>query len=125
MIMAIRYIGLKDLDQNEQAILTSIIEKEQPKITRLLKNEAELIVKIKVVKKESRKRFMISLQLNAPTRPFIVKNRETEKGGDWDIAKAAHKELNALKYEINHRLKADSPEWKRSGIKRFVRELRL
>jgi len=122
--MAVRYIGLKDLDQEEQVILTKIIEKEHPKITRLLKNEADLLVKIKVVKKQTRKRFMISLQLDAPTRPFIVKNKETEKGGDWDIAKAVHKELNALRYEINHRLKTDSPEWKRSGIKRFIRQLK-
>ncbi len=123
--MGVKYIGLGDLDQKEQSALKNIVEKEYPKIARLIKDDAELVVKIKVLKKDSRKRFILGFELDTAAKPFIVKNKETEKGGDWDIVKAAHKSMDALKTEINHRLKTDSPEWKRSGIKRFFRQIRL
>ncbi len=113
----IKYSGLKDLNEQEQDKLKNLVEKEFPRIQRLVKNSADLIVAVKTMKKNSRKRFIISMRLEAPGKMYSKKNKETERGGDWDIAKAVHQELDGLYFEIKHELKSDSPTWKRGGIK--------
>lgn len=118
----IKYSGLKNLDDEEQIILKSIVEKEYPKIQRLIKNVSDIIVNIKTMKKETRKRFIISMRLEAPTKIFTIKSKDTEKGGDWDLAKATHKAVDALYFEVKHRLKSDTEPWKRGGIKSLFKK---
>ena len=117
----IKYSGLDALSKDEEKALKTIVENEYPKIQRQIKNISDLVVHIKTLKKLSRKRFIISLRLEAPMIRFNVKTKDTEKGGDWDIAKAVHQALNALNFEIKHRLKTDTESWKKGGIKRFFR----
>ncbi len=121
----IKYSGLKDLDAEEQSILKNLIEKEYPRIQRLVKNVSDLIVNVKVSKKQTRKRYIISFRLEAPTRMFSVKTKDTEMGGDWDITKATHKALNALYFEVKHRLKSDTGSWKKGGIKALFKRFQL
>ncbi len=114
----IKYSGLKDLSSEEQSILKNIIEKEFPKIQRLLKNPADLMVHIKTLKKETRKRFLISMRLEMPGKILSNRNLETEKGGDWDLKKALHKEMKSLESEVKHHLRTDSETWKKgTGLK--------
>lgn len=118
---AIRYSGLNDLSNDEQVVLKSIIEKEFPKLKRYIKNKMDLMVHVKVMKKESRKRYNISLRVEAPTRVIAEKNKDTEKGGDWDLKKAAHQAVNALENELEHRFRVvdRKKKWRLGGIKRF------
>ncbi|HLC86111.1 MAG TPA: HPF/RaiA family ribosome-associated protein [Candidatus Nanoarchaeia archaeon] len=116
----IRYSGINDLSDDEQVMLRSIIEKEFPKLKRYIKNNIDIMVHVKVLKKESRKRYNINLRIDAPTRVFSEHNQDTEKGGDWDLIKSAHKAVKALENEVKHRFKAeDKKKWKFGGIKRF------
>ena len=117
----IKYSGLKDLNSEEQSILKSIVEKEFPKVQRLLKNPADLMVHIKTLKKETRKRFLISMRLEMPGKILSTKNLETEKGGDWDLTKALHKEMKSLESEVKHHLRTDNETWKKgTGIKALL-----
>ncbi len=116
----IKYSGLKALSGEEQSILKTIVEKEAPKIRRFVKNSSELSVNIKTLKKESKKRFIISLRLETPNNMFNTKTKDTERGGDWDLVKAAHKAMESLESELKHTLKTDSEQWKSGGIKRLL-----
>ena len=120
----IRYSGLKGLSEEEQSVMKSIIEKEFPKVKRHINKKIDLMVYVKVMKKESRKRYNINLRVNAPTKVIISENnRETEKGGDWDLVKAARKSMKALENEVKHRFKVeDRKMWKIGSIKRFFSE---
>ncbi|MBS3152828.1 hypothetical protein J4230_05460 [Candidatus Woesearchaeota archaeon] len=120
----IKYSGLNDLSEEEKGTLKGIVEKEYPKIQRLIKNTCDLIVDVKILKKDSRKRFSISMRLEAPGKIYSVKNKDTEKGGDWNITKATHEETNALKFEIKHQLKTDTETWKKGGLKALIKRFK-
>lgn len=114
----IEYSGLKNLSEIEKTALRSIVENENEKIQRLVKDDYSLNINIKTLKKLTKKRFIISFKLEAPTIRFFVKTKDTEEGGDWDITKATHKGLKALEFEIKHKLKSDTSEWKKSIVKK-------
>ena len=120
----IKYSGLKNLNEEEQSILKSLVEKDYPRLERMVKNTCDLTVDINTSKKETRKRFMISLRLESPAQRFVVKTRDTEQWGDWDLTKATHKALDALYFEIKHRLKTDTSSWKKGSIKRLFKFFR-
>ena len=121
----IKYSGLKGLSQDEQTILKGILEKELINVQRMIKNTFSLSVYIKTAKKLAKKRFTIVLRLEAPTGVFITKNKDTEKGGDWDLTKAAHIAVDSLCSEIKHTLKTDTEIWKRGGIKRLFARMKI
>ena len=121
----IKYTGLKNLNEIEQNTLIKIVEKEYPKIQIIIKNKSDLTVKVKTVKRSTKKRFMIYFRLDAPMKSFGVKRKDTERGGDWDLAKATHKALKALQFEIKHALRADTETWKKGGIKKLVNRLKF
>ncbi len=120
----IKYSGLNNLSEEEQSIVKTIVEKEYPKIQRVIKNISDLTINIKTMKKMTRKRFMINFKLEAPGIRFNAKTRDTERGGDWDLAKACHKALEGLQFEIKHRLKTDMENWKKGSIKRTYKYLK-
>ena len=115
----INYSGLNDLSNDEQSVLKSITEKHFPKVARMLNEDSELLVYIKVFKKESRKRYSINLTLRSSKNTFKQNNKDTEKGGDWDLAKAIHKSMDALENEVQHKLKVKEKSWKKFSLKRL------
>ncbi|MEK6956134.1 MAG: hypothetical protein AABW52_05720 [Nanoarchaeota archaeon] len=119
MVSKINYSGLNDLSKDEQFTLKSIMEKHFPKVARLLNEDSELFVYIKVLKKESRKRFNINLTLRSSKNTFKQSNKDTEKGGDWDLAKSVHKSMDALENEVQHKLKIKEKSWKKFSLKRL------
>ncbi|MEK6947611.1 MAG: hypothetical protein AABX19_00050 [Nanoarchaeota archaeon] len=119
MVSKINYSGLNDLSKDEQFTLKSIMEKHFPKVARLLNEDSELLVYIKVLKKESRKRFNINLTLRSSKNTFKQSNKDTEKGGDWDLAKSVHKSMDALENEVQHKLKIKEKSWKKFSLKRL------
>lgn len=120
----VKYSGIKDLATDEQTALKSIVEKEYKKLQRMIKNDSVLNVHVKVLKKETRKRFLISMRLETPMKLFTTKNKETEKGGDWDLNKAVHQEMDSLYFEVKHHLRADQESWKRGGLRSFFNRLK-
>lgn len=118
----IKYSGLKSLTADEEGVLKNIVEKEYPRIQRLFKNGSDLIVAVKTQKKDTKKRFSISMRLEAPGRIFSTKNKDTEKGGDWDLAKVTHKEINALYSEVKHHIEKDSDSWRKGGIRALIKK---
>lgn len=116
----IRYTGLNNLSDEEKSTLKNIMENHFPKTERMIKNQWDLIVAVKTQKKTGRKRFSISLRLETPATNLVVNTKDTERGGDWDLTKAAHKSLNALYFEVKHKFKPDTQQWKKGGIKKFL-----
>ena len=116
MSILITYSKIKDLDEEEREVLISIVEKQTKKIERTIK-DGNLIVNIKVSKKETRKRYEIHLSLETDKKTYKVKNPDSEKGGDWDLAKAAHITMNALDSEIQHNLKSEGNSYKKGFFK--------
>jgi ribosome-associated translation inhibitor RaiA len=113
MAITVTYNKVRELEEGEKEALTSIVQKELVKIERLVKEEGNLIVNIKVRKKESRKRYELTLKLETPKKVYTVRNKDTERGGDWDISKSAHEAMDALIAELKHFLKSDESSFKK------------
>ena len=118
----IKYSGLKELNEDEQIKLKNLVEKEFPKIQRFAKEISSFNINIKVMKKETKKRYMINMKLQTPGKLFVTKNKDTEKGGDWDVTKEVHRELKALIREIEHHYKNHIGKWKLGGIKGLLKK---
>ncbi len=116
----ITYSGLHDLKPEEQLILKSIIERDFPKLKRYIKKDIELLVHVRVLKKESRSRYDVSLRIEAPARIISEKNVDSERGGDWDLKKSCHRAVKALENELEHKFRNTNTRkfWKMGGIKR-------
>ena len=78
MAIIVNYNKIRDLDEGEKQILVKIIEKETPKLERLIKDPSNLIVNIKVTKKETRRRYELHLKLETTSkrRFFDEKSKE-------------------------------------------------
>ncbi len=121
----IDYIGLRDLNEDEKSVLKLIIEKEFSKIERFTKVITKFEVMIRVMKKETRKRYILNLSLNADNKIFKTGTKDIEEAGDWDLAKAAYKSMTSLKNEVEHGLRSNSEDWKKRKIKRLFDRLRF
>src|SRR3989338_6390105 len=119
----IKYSGLKNLNPIEQQIINQILEREYPRIQRMIKNESDLHVHIKTVKKDTRKRYIISIRLEAATKMYSTKTKDTEEAGDWDIKKATHKAIEHLESEIKRSIKPDEGKWKKSKLRKILEKI--
>ena len=125
MMQQIKYIGLNDLDQEDKIILKTIVEKEFPKVERFANKVENFEVRIRIMKKESRKRFILNLDLKADNKVFRIGTKDTEKAGDWDLAKLTYKSMESLRNEVEHGLRRNSDRWEKSKIKRLLKRLRF
>jgi len=119
----IKYSGLKDLNDEEQGILKNLVEKDFSRIKMLVNKECDLIVAVKAMKKDTRKRYQISMRLETPGSVLYNKiNKDTEKGGDWDLAKALHKELDGLYFEIKHDIEKNEDSQRKGRIRSLIKK---
>jgi len=115
LINIIKYIGLKELDINEQAIVKDILEEEYEKIHRLIKNITNVNFHIKLYNIEGKaKKYSVHIKIEAPTRIF------TANTADWDLAKVTHECINAVKKEIESYLAKSKKE--KLELKKFIRK---
>ena len=114
--MKIEYSNIKDLSDEEKFALEKVVERESKKIERSIDN-AKLKVHIKIAKKGSRKRYLINYMLETPKKVFTTQSKDTELSADFDIVKAAHKEMIHLLNEVNHFQKKEESNWKKYSIK--------
>lgn len=120
----IKYSGLNGLIEEDQITVKNIVEKEFPRIQRLLKNITDLYVDVKTHDKGGkRKLYIIHMRTVSPTKIFAYTPKEIDakKSDYWDIASATHKAIEALENEIKHKLKSDTENWKKTGVKKVVK----
>ncbi len=100
MLNIIKYDGLNDLTDQEANTIKIIAEKNFPKIKRVLNNDLNLFIKIKVYKKgNAKKKYSAHLRVEAPTQIFATHD------SDWDLAKVIHSITEKAITEIQHHLK--------------------
>ena len=120
----IEYSGINDLNPRERIILDKILKKEYYRMQRILENESTLKVHIRSIKKETRKRYILSIRLETPKKVFATKSKDTQEAGDWKLKKAVHKAIKHLKSEVEHSLRADQESWKKRGVRGFLNKIR-
>lgn len=98
----VQFIGVRDLEPQDQLAVTRLSEEYYPKIKRQLKNLMSLVVHVKKYEKGGSTKFAIHARVIAPTRIF-----ESCKTHDFDLARALHKSFKDLLSEIRHRLHTD------------------
>lgn len=115
----IRYIGLKDLKDDEKNTIRTIIENESYKINRLLPDIQEMVVNIKTLKPEDRKtrRHILNIKVKTPLHLFMAKLGESslKRSGSHNLTLECHKAMDNLENEIKHKLKADMDTWKKKS----------
>ena len=52
----------------------------------------------------------------------MYRNKDTERGGDWDITKATHEAMDALIAELKHFLKSDQSSFKKGFFNKIFGE---
>jgi len=99
----IQFVGVADLQPEEQAIVNKLSTEYYEKLKRMVNNLASLKVHIKTLNDEGKKKlYDIHTQLQAPTVSF-----NSTKAQDWDLARTLHKSFQDLEHQINHKLHAD------------------
>lgn len=96
---SVNYVNLDALTDKEKSDIKEILDKEFDKVSRLIKNDFNLLVHTKVYTKEKGKKYSIHIQIEAPTKMY-----STEAAG-WDIRLTAHEAINKIKNELNKSLK--------------------
>ena len=121
----IKYVGLGDLSVDEQQTLKRIIQQESVKVTRATKAPVNLMVKVNVHKNAGkRKRYTIHVKASTRQGVFNAKTGEkpSKNSGDWDLTTAAHKAIEKLAAETEHRLQSSTAKWKKRGVREFIRK---
>ncbi len=96
----IQFIGVNELNAEEQALVSKLSTENFEKFTRLLKNIEQMVVHIKSYEQEGRKKkFSLHVRLKAPTMAVI----ESCKSHDFDLARALHKAFDDIRAQIEHK----------------------
>jgi len=96
----IQFIGVNDLNSEQQALVSKLSTESFEKFTRLLKNIEQMVVHIKSYEKEGqKKKYSLHVRLKAPTMAVI----ESCKSHDFDLARALHKAFDDIRVQIEHK----------------------
>lgn len=99
----IQFVGVHDLDTEEQLEVNKLATEYYEKLKRQIKNILGLKVHIKTYEKEgARKKYTIHLQTRSPTFSF-----ESTKAADFELARALHKAFQDLQHQIQHQKHSD------------------
>ena len=99
--MVIRFIGLKKLNDGQQAAINKISNKYYQKIARNLKKDVDVDLQVKIDDTAGkRERFTIKIRIDQPS---VLINANSS---DWDLNKALHKAFEAVLREIEHKFKS-------------------
>ena len=114
----ITYSKINELTDVERFELERVVGRQFPKIERMIDGTCELKVNIKKITKEGKsKRFVISCILKTPTKSYNTKSKDQGDSEDYNITKAAHKEMEKLYSEVKHNLKVQGQSWKKYSLK--------
>ncbi len=99
----IQFVGVKELEPSEQAIVNKLSSEYYDKLKRTINNIASLKVHVKVMSDEGkRKKYHMHTQLLAPTKTYT-----STKATDWDLARVLHKSFQDLEHQLSHHLHTD------------------
>ncbi len=99
----IKFVGLKELSEDDQSKVQKLCTEYYGKIRRMLKNQVSITVQFKQYDKEgNRTKYSINIKASAPTRIFT-----SNKEADWDVSKALHKAFEDLETQIEHTFHTD------------------
>ncbi len=99
----IQFVGVKDLEPVDQAVVNKLSTEYYDKLKRMINNLASLKVHVKVSNEEGKKKkYHMHTQLIAPTKTFT-----STKSEDWDLPRALHKTFQDLEHQVNHTFHAD------------------
>lgn len=101
----IQFIGLKDLEPEEQANVSRLATQYYEKIDRFANNLQGMTVHIKTYEKEgTKKKFSIHIRLKVPSKATI----ECDKTHDFDLVRALHKAFNDIIEQTKHYFRKDT-----------------
>jgi len=95
----IQFVGVNELDPEEQAVVSRLSTEQFEKIRRMVTNIENMTVHIKSYDKEGKKKFSLHIRVKAPTSAVI----ESCKSHDFDLARALHKAFDDIRTQIEHR----------------------
>jgi len=99
--MAVKFIGLKDLTQEEANLVTVLVEEYALKYQRDLP-DFNLIIRIKKLSKTGGKhKYSIHARLNDPSTILV------SQAFDWDFPRTIHKSMKKLGNELQHKFKTE------------------
>jgi hypothetical protein len=107
------YNHLDFLTKEEQDKAKGIFETKFPKLQRIIKNEVNLIVTIKVKEKQGlKKQYFFFVKTESPSREFAITPKESdlEELGSWNIATAANNSMKKLLEIIQHKFSRRDPK---------------
>ena len=98
----IRYIGLKDLEDIDQDVVTRLTEEYFPKIQIIVKHIMEMVVHIKRYKKTGhRSKWAVHVRAQTPSHVF-----ESTKAADWELPRTMHKAFKDLESQVKHKFRS-------------------
>lgn len=101
----IQFVGLNDLDAEEQYTVQKLSAEYYQKIKRGLKNDLTLLVHIKCYDKGGkRKKYCIHVRCLSP----IKKTIESCRAHEWDLPRAVHKAFTDIQNQVRHTFKSDT-----------------
>lgn len=101
----INFIGMRDLEPEEQYLVNRLSTGNYQKIKRVLKNITNMTVHIKCYEKTGgKKKFSLHVRVSAPTTKVI----ESCRSHDFDLARALHKAFDDVRTQINHKYRSDT-----------------
>jgi hypothetical protein len=102
----ISYIGLNELEEDDQSVVIRLTEEYFPKIQIFLKHLMDLVVHVKQYDKEGhRSKWAIHVRAQTPSHVF-----ESTNAADWELPRTLHKAFKDLETQIKHKLHSDS-QW--------------
>ncbi len=96
----IQFVGVNELNAEEQELVSRLSTESYEKFTRILKNIEQMVVHIKTYENEGqKKKFALHIRVKAPTSAII----ESCKSHDFDLARALHKAFDDIRVQIEHK----------------------
>jgi len=100
----IQFVGLNELDADEQEVVQRLSTEHYEKIKRSVKNIVSMIVHLKTYGGEGKKKkYAVHVRLHVPTRAVF----ESCKSHDWELPRAMHKSFDDIRHQIAHKLRTD------------------
>ena len=103
----LQFVGLKDLEPEEQDVVQSLSTEYFGKIKREVHNVTNIIVHVKAAGKvpgaQKRKRYSVKVRSLSPGLSL-----ESSKSDDYELPRAVHQTFEDILTQIKHRLRTDT-----------------
>lgn len=98
--MQVRFVGLRDLTQEEASLLSTLVEGYKLRLERDIPDFI-LVVSVKKHSKKAKQKYSIHTKLSAPSAVLV------SQAFDWDFSRTIHKAMKKLENELQHKFKIE------------------